>query len=121
MQGRDRRLDLVGAGAPVTHGLVDQGEALGDHRLVPEAAILVFHQHDLALGVDPRGRAGVLQQHQGGQAHDLRLGLEEPQQQASQADRLVAQRPARPGLLGVGRIALVEHQVDHRRHGREAF
>ena len=51
----------------------------------------------------------MLQQHQRGQAHDLRLGLEQPQQQPRQADGLVAQRRA-VSAVRRGRIALVEDQ-----------
>jgi hypothetical protein len=71
------------------------------------------------VGVEAGAGAGVLQQHQGGQAHDLRLGGEQAQQQAGQPDGLVAERRA-AGALG-RRIALVEHQVDHRRDGGEAL
>ena len=61
----------------------------------------------------------MLQQEEGGQPHDLRLCLVEPQQQAGEADGLVGE--ARPVALGVaaGRIALVEDEVDHGRHRRQ--
>ena len=41
MQCRDRRLDLIGTAAAVAHRLVDQGQPLGDHLLIPQAAILI--------------------------------------------------------------------------------
>jgi hypothetical protein len=83
------------------------------HRL----AVLVLQQHHRPVGVEPGRGAGVLQQQQGGQAHDLRLAREQAQQQAGQPDGLVAQRAAGQQLLAAGRIALVEDQVDHGRHG----
>ena len=66
--------------------------------LVPQAAILIVEQHDRAVGVEPRRGARMLQQHQRRQPHDLGLGLEQPQQQARQPDRLVAQRRADSAL-----------------------
>jgi hypothetical protein len=47
--------------------------------------------------------------------------LEQPQQQPRQPDRLLAQRPADPGGVAAGRIALVEDQIDDRGDGDEAF
>lgn len=62
----------------------------------------------------------MLQQHQRRQPHDFRFRLEQPQQQAGQPDRLVAQGAARVvGRAGAGRITLVEDQVDHRGHRRQ--
>ena len=54
------------------------------------------------------GSARVLQQHQRGEPHDLRLGLEQAQQQARQPDRFIAQIGARAARR-LRRIALVEH------------
>jgi hypothetical protein len=81
----DRCLHLVRAGPAMAHRLVDQGEALSDHLAVPECPILVVEQDDLAVGIEARRGTGVLEQHQGEQPHDLRLGLEQPQQQPRRA------------------------------------
>ena len=121
MQRRDRGLHLVRAAALVTHRLVDQREPLGDQLAVPAAAVLVFQQHDAAVRVEARGRARVLQQQQRGEAHDLGLAREQPQQQPGEPDRLVAQRRARLLRAAVGRISLVEDEVDHRGDGGEPF
>ena len=56
MQGGDGRLHLIGAGAAVAHRLVDQRQALADQLAVPERAVLVVQQHDLAVGVEPGRR-----------------------------------------------------------------
>jgi hypothetical protein len=119
--GGDGGLHQIGSGPAMTHGLVDQGQALGDHPRVPQRAILVLQQHHRPIGVEPGRGAGVLQQQQGGQAHDLRLAGEQPQQQPRQADGLSAQRAAGQQFLAAGRIALVEDQIDHGRHGVEAL
>ena len=88
--------------------------AFGDHLLIPQAAVLIVEQHQRAVGVEARRRAGVLQQQQRRQSHDLGLALEQPQQQPRQANGLLAQGPADLGGVAAGRIALVEDQVDHR-------
>ena len=63
-----------------------------------------------------------LQKHQRREAHDLRLGGKQAQQQADQPDRFLGQRLARLGLAAVVRgIPLVEQQVDHRGHDRETL
>ena len=64
---------------------------------------------------------GVLQQQHGGEPHDLGLGGKQPQQQPRQPDRLLAQGRAHMRLAAGRRIALVEDEVDHGRHGGEAF
>ena len=63
----------------------------------------------------------MLQQHQGQQAHDLGLGLEQAQQQPGQPDRLVAQGGLGLDGVGPGRIALVEDQVEHGGDGGQAL
>ena len=103
----------------MTHRLVDQRHALGDHRPVPPAAILIVEQHDAAPGIVARGGTGMLRQQERQQAHDLRLGRKQPQQQPRQPDRLIAQRRALLDGIAARRIAFVEHEIDHRRHRRE--
>ena len=67
-----------------------------------------------AVGVEPRRRARVLDQQQRQQTHHLGLLGEEAQQQAREADRLLAQRRADLRVAAGRRVALVEHQVDDR-------
>ncbi len=118
MEGGDGGLDLIGAGAGVAHGLVDEGQALGDQGPVPEAAVLVVQQHQRALGIEAGGGARMLQQHEGRQAHDLGLGREEAEQQAGEPDRLLRQRLAhgRAIPIAAGGVALVEQEIDHGGH-----
>ncbi len=96
-------------------------QSFGDHFLVPERAILIVEQHQFAGGVEPRRGAGMLQQEKRRQAHDLRLTLEQPQQQPSQAYRFLAQGAANLGRIAAGGIPLVENQVDHRSDGGQPF
>ena len=62
-------------------------QALGDQIAVPPPAVLVFEQHDVALGVEAGLGPGVLEQQQRGKPHDLGLGREQAQQQAREPDR----------------------------------
>ncbi len=80
MQRRDRRLNLIGPAAAMPHRLVDQRQPLRDHLLIPQRAVLVVEQHQRAAGVETGRRAGMLQQQQRRQAHDLGLALEQSQQ-----------------------------------------
>jgi hypothetical protein len=43
---RDRRLQLKRARTLMAQGFVDENEPLGDELAIPEAAILIFQQHD---------------------------------------------------------------------------
>ena len=61
--------------------------------------------------------ARVLQQHQRQQAHHLRLGLVEPQQQPPQPDRFLRQRDL--GLTP--RVTFVEDEIDHGGDGPHAL
>ena len=114
-------LDLIGAGAPVAERLLHQRMAFGDQLAIPEAAILIFEQHDGALRIEARPRSRMLEKQERRQPHDLGLAREEPQQQAGEADRLLAQGGADMGAAAARRIALVEHQIDHRGDGGEAL
>ena len=61
----------------------------------------------------------MLEQKQRGEPHDLGLGGKQRQQQAGQPDRLLAKRHAHMHAAAARRIALVEDQVDHRRHSAQ--
>ena len=117
VQGGDGGLDGVGGGRRLgPQRRLDQGQALGDQRGVPEAAILVLQQHDIAGGVDPGRAAGVVQQHQRQQAHDRPAPGQQGVQPAAKLDRLERQAAARVAGVGLG-----EHQVEHRQHPGDAL
>ena len=107
----------------MAHGLVDEGQALGDQGTIPEAAVLVVQQHQGALGIEAGRRAGMLQQHEGREAHDLGLGGVEAEQQAGEPDRLLRQGLAHGGAIAAPArgVALVEQQIDHGRHRGQAL
>jgi hypothetical protein len=108
VQRRDRRLHLIRPGRAMAHRLVDERQPLGDEDAVPARAILILEEHDVAVAVEPRVGARVLQQHERQEAHDLRLAAEQAQQEAPQANRLVAQRRAQGRSPARRRIALAE-------------
>ena len=79
-----------------------------------------FEQQDrLPRRPDPGPHARGLDLHQRHQPVDLGLLRRELGEDPTQPERVVAQRGADPVLAGGGRVALVEHQVDHAEHGRE--
>jgi hypothetical protein len=121
MHRGDRGLHLVGSRASVAQSFLHKHEPFGNHLAVPQAAVLIFQEHYVTLGTEPRGRARMLQEQQRGEPHDLRFAREEPEQHAGQADRLLAQRHAYVSIAAARRIALVEQEVDHRGDGRESF
>ena len=68
---------------------IERAHALGDHRRVPLAAILLAQQEQRAFGVDARGKARGVQQHQrqqrpGARRRDRRMRRDH----ARQPDRL---------------------------------
>ena len=68
-----------------------------------------------AVGVEPGRGAGVPEEEERAEAHDLGLGREQPQEQAGEPDRFGAERRPRAVLGHVGGVALVVEEVDHRR------
>ena len=115
VQGGDRGLDLVAAGALNGQRRLQDAHALGDLAGVPQAAVLVVERDDTALGVESRREAGVAEEHQREQPARLRfLGGEG--ELAGEPDRLAGQvHPAgrgRPCRRGRARAA--------RRRGRRA-
>ncbi len=77
MNGRNRSLQCVGTEAAglllVLQGFLQQCHALRDLLLVPERAVLILQQNQLAGRRGSRGATGFLEQHQGKQSHDFRL------------------------------------------------
>lgn len=112
MHRNDRRLQGVGPDAAAGQGPLDQAEPLDDQSTIPQSAVLLVEPHQFAAGRDPRLAPRVVQQHQGEQAEGLGVG-QQLDQQAADADRLAAEIGAGQAGAGGGRVALVEHQVDH--------
>ena len=92
----------------------------GDLRAIPQRAVLVRQEHQLAVGRRARGTPRLLQQHEGEQTDRLGIG-QELDQKPPYADRLGGQVDARHRAARRGRVAFVEHQVDDAQHRIEAL
>ena len=114
VERRDRGLELVRPGTAQRQRPVEHGATLLDPLGVPQRAILVVEQHELARGVEPRSPARVVQQHQREQAEHLGLVGHQHREHLAEPDRLVAQLGARRRP-----VALVEDQVDDGQHRPE--
>ena len=88
VQRRDRRLHDVRAAAAQSEGPVEHRPPVGDLRRVPERAVLVGEQHQVAAA-EPRLAAGVVQQHHRQQTVHLRL-----------VGHQLGERPPEPERLG---------------------
>ena len=118
--GGDGRLHLVRPQPPEPQGALEHRDALADRGRIPPRAVLVFQGHDLAVGVQPRGPARIVHQHQRQQSGNLGLGGHQPAQHAAQPDRLRRQPLPDQVRAGGRRVALVEQQVEHAEHARQA-
>ena len=118
--GGDGGLHLVGARPPRPQRRLQHRDALGDLGGVPPAAVLVLQRHHVAGGVEPGGPARVVHQHQRQQPGNLGLGRHQPAQHPAQPDRLRRQPLPDQVRAGRGRVALVEQQVEHAEHARQA-
>ncbi|MNE58670.1 hypothetical protein D3C80_1537130 [compost metagenome] len=86
----NRRLHRIGPECPALQGLAHQLAALVNALPVPQAAVLLFQHHQVALGIGSRLLPGRLQQHQGQQADSLRI-RQQLHQQPRQANGFIAQ------------------------------
>ena len=111
---------LVRAGALDHPGAVEIREAAGDPRPIPAGAILIGEEDEVAVGVGARRRPRGLQLHQRDQAQGLGLIMHQLEEDLAEAKRLPAEVVAHEGLARMGRIALVEDEIDHREHGGQA-
>ncbi len=113
VQGRDRRLQLVGARSAPAPDAVDQLGSLADQVAVPAGAVLFVQRHQPAVVADA-GRAPRLgEQHQRQQAGRLGVVGHHVAEHSGQPDRLAGQVDAGELVAGGGRVALVEDQVEH--------
>ena len=117
--GRDRRLELVRPGPAQRLGPLEHPQALVDRARVPEAAVLVGEQDELAVGRQPRVAARVLQQHQRQQPERLGLVGHQHAEELREPDRLAAEVAADERRARARRVALVEDEVEHAERGAE--
>ena len=109
-----------GAGALDHPCAVEIREPAGDPRPIPAGAILIGEEDEVAIGVGARRRSRGLQLHQRDQAKGLGLIMHQLEEDLTEAKRLPAEIVAHEGLARMGRIALVEDEIDHREHGGQA-
>ena len=92
----------------------------GNQAAVPERAVLVFQEDELAGGGGTRAAPRFVQQHQSQEAHRLGLG-QQLDQEPRQPDRLEREVvPCERRARGCG-VPLVEHQVHHVEDGIQAI
>ena len=94
----DRRLELVRPDGRCASAPLDERDALGDQRAVPERPVLLVERDELAVRPGARRPAGVGEQHEREQAGDLAVVGQQPVQRARQPDRFVGEI----GALQVG-------------------
>src|SRR5437867_2047775 len=119
---RPRRGGQGGAAAQPVRRPADDTRAARprvDLRAVPARSVLVFEQHEVSRSVQARLAPRVVQQHEREQA--LRLGVSRQQldEHAPELDRLLAELVPHESRAGGGRVALVEHEIDHHHHRLE--
>src|SRR5262245_56919239 len=114
VDGRDGSLELIGPGLHVAPRLVEERKAFVDRPARPARAVLGLEQGARSLRVEPSRGPRVLEQEQRREPQQLGIAREEPQQEAREPDRLLAERRANESVTARRRVALVEEQVDHR-------
>ena len=119
--GGDRRLELVRAGAAKRRGALEDTEPFVDRRGVPERPVLVAEEHELPVRTDPRVAARVLEQEQREQAERLGLVGHQHAEELREPDRLGAQLAPDERVAGGRGVPLVEDEVEHAEHVREAL
>ncbi len=119
MQAGDGRLHLVRAWSPATEHRLDQCGRLGNRRGVPQRAVLVGEQHDLAEGVGAGTASSVGGQGQCQQPDTLRLVGHQLDQHPGEADRFVGQVDALAQFTHGSVMARREHGVDRCQHGSQ--
>jgi hypothetical protein len=120
LQGCDRSLQLVLAWTLHSHRAPQFGEPIVDPVPIPERAVLRVERDPSPSGVDARGAAGVVQQHQREQAPYLCVVGHQPGEQLPEPDRLVAQLLADQAIALGGSVALVEDEVHDPQHAAQA-
>ena len=84
--------------------------------MVPQRAILLFQEYDIAAGCLASCAARVMQQHQGEQSLDLAPWRHQRIEQTTEPDSFAREVRAHQVLAGCGHVAFREHEIDHREH-----
>src|SRR5262245_16326005 len=114
MTGGDRSLQSVRAQrAPERLGTLERCETATDEELIPSRAVLLEERDGLSRRADPCTRPGGLDLHQGDQSVRLRFLWNQLCEDATETQRLFAERWPHPMLTSGRRIALVEDEINH--------
>src|ERR1700738_5142863 len=115
----DRRLQRIGAeAASKLLSALQRGKAMANKHMIPACAVLIEEQDRLSGRADPRANSRSLNFHECYEAVHLRLVRNEACQDTPETQRVFAQRRAHPVFAGSGRVAFVEDEIDHLKHGR---
>ena len=104
--------------------MCERREATTDEELIPVRTVLIEEQDRLSRRARARPGTRCLNFHERDQAVNLRLLWCEPGQDASEPQRILAERGPHPVVAGGRRVAFVEDEVDdpeHRRQTRGQF
>ena len=121
MTGRDGGLELVGPRSAQSKGGAEDISTLGDGRRVPQGAILVLEQDQIAVGIDPPGAPGIVQEHEGEQAQGLGLIGHQDREGAGEPDGFTAESLSYQVGARTGGVPLVEEEVQHGKDRSRAF
>ncbi len=119
MDGRDRCLQLVGAGPTETNCPLQDAAALLDASRVPERPVLILEQDELAVGAGAGLTPRVVEEHQREQPENLRLVRHQDRDQLAEANRLVAELAPDQIVARSRGVALVEDEIENREHRLE--
>jgi hypothetical protein len=113
VNGRYRRLHLVGTDRRSAQGAGNERDPLADLADVPEVTRLLSERNQGALSRCPGRSAGIGQEHEGEQPNDLALIGQKLAEQARQPDGLGGQVGPVQCRARAGRVPLVEDQIQH--------
>src|SRR2546428_283739 len=120
MTGGDRALERVRAQpAAELFGTRERRETTTDEDVIPATAVLIEQEDGFPRRADPRAQARRLDLHQRDEAMDLRLLRSELGQDATETERILAERRPDPVVTSGRRVALVENEVDDLEHRRQ--
>ena len=120
MQGCDRGLHRVSLRrAGHEQGFFHQLQPFGDLAKIPQRAILLFQEHDVAgSGFAPRAPR-VVQQHQRQQPLDLAAPGYQHIEQAAEPDRFARQIRTHQSVARGRDVAFGEDEIDYRQHAAQ--
>ena len=121
VQGRDGGLDGVGREGAGAQGVVHHRQGFADAVVVPSGAVLVLEPDQLAVAVDARRGARVMQQQERQQGPRRLIVGQQRAHQPGHANGLVAQLAAHQAVSTRGAVAFIEDQIDRAQYAGQAL